>query len=113
MAPIVNARVERRYVTPAEVGVPAIGHMDFFASDALKEDGPRSAIGCCPIAQDARITRLRLTPASERASHRSRDVLQELNVHLKHGFTEAELAVVARWLEQAAQLDSEISAKSY
>jgi predicted alpha/beta hydrolase len=30
VAPLVNARVERRQVAPADAGVPAIGHMGFF-----------------------------------------------------------------------------------
>jgi predicted alpha/beta hydrolase len=30
VAPLVNARVERRQLKPADAGVPAIGHMGFF-----------------------------------------------------------------------------------
>ncbi|MYM65566.1 alpha/beta fold hydrolase [Pseudoduganella sp. FT55W] len=36
--PLVNARIERRHVTPREAGLPAIGHMGFFrkrSADAL------------------------------------------------------------------------------
>lgn len=54
--------------------------------------------------QDARITRLRLTVAGEQASGQAQHVLKDLNAQLKQGFTEAELAVVARWLAQAATL---------
>lgn len=54
---------------------------------------------------DARMTRLRLTTSGERASLQARQALQELNGHLQSGFTEAELAVVARWLEQAGTLN--------
>lgn len=54
---------------------------------------------------DGRTTRLQLTAAGEQASQQSRRLLQELNGHLKSGFTDAELAVVARWLEQAATLE--------
>lgn len=53
---------------------------------------------------DGRATRLRLTADGERASRQSRRLLDELNGHLKAGFSEAELAVVARWLQQAATL---------
>lgn len=58
---------------------------------------------------DARITRLRLTAAGEQASLQAQHALQELNTHLKSGFTDAELAVVARWLAQAAALDGSAS----
>lgn len=55
---------------------------------------------------DARMTRLQLTAAGEDASVQADRALQELNAHLKAGFTEAELAVVARWLAQATTLDA-------
>lgn len=54
---------------------------------------------------DARMTRLRLTEKGEQASQQAHHALQDLNAHLKAGFTEDELAVVARWLAQAATLD--------
>ncbi|MGB6055496.1 MAG: MarR family winged helix-turn-helix transcriptional regulator [Burkholderiaceae bacterium] len=56
--------------------------------------------------RDGRMTRLGLTVAGKEASVQAHGALQELNTHLKAGFTDAELAVVARWLEQAAALDS-------
>jgi DNA-binding MarR family transcriptional regulator len=56
---------------------------------------------------DGRATRLRLTADGERASRQSRRLLDQLNGHLKSGFTEAELAVVARWLEQVATLSDD------
>ena len=55
--------------------------------------------------RDGRMTRLRLTAAGEEASLQAHHALQELNTHLKAGFTDAELAVVARWLAQATTLD--------
>lgn len=55
---------------------------------------------------DARMTRLRLTSHGEQAGRHAHRVLDELNGHLKAGFSPAELAVVARWLDQAATLDS-------
>lgn len=53
---------------------------------------------------DARMTRLRLTVQGEQASARSHLVLQDLNGQLKAGFSSDELAIVARWLAQAAAL---------
>lgn len=59
-------------------------------------------------ARDARLTRLRMTPAGEAAGARAGAVLAELNARLAEGFTADELAVVARWLDQAAALDTEL-----
>ena len=56
---------------------------------------------------DARMTRLRLTAQGEQAGARSHLVLQDLNEQLKAGFSSDELAVVARWLAQAAALGQE------
>ena len=53
---------------------------------------------------DARMTRLRLTEKGTDASQQAHHALQDLNAHLKAGFTEDELAVVGRWLAQAAAL---------
>jgi len=53
---------------------------------------------------DARLTRLRLSAAGVQAGVQADGALRDLNAHLKGGFTEAELAVVARWLAQAGQL---------
>ena len=55
---------------------------------------------------DARVTRLQLTAIGEKASVQADRALQKLNARLKAGFTDAELAVVARWLAQAATLES-------
>lgn len=57
---------------------------------------------------DARMTRLRITAAGMQASMQSRQVLHILNGQLQAGFSEAELAVVARWLHQATALDNEL-----
>lgn len=54
-------------------------------------------------AHDARLTRLRLSEAGRAASRQATAALAELNAALRAGFTEQELAVVARWLEQAAR----------
>lgn len=53
---------------------------------------------------DARVTRLRLTDAGAQAGAQAQQVLAQLNGQLTEGFTDAELAVVARWLERAASL---------
>ncbi len=54
---------------------------------------------------DARMTRLRLTANGEQAGAQSHQVLQTLNGKLTSGFSDAELGVVARWLEQAARVE--------
>lgn len=56
-------------------------------------------------SSDARMTRLRLTTAGAAAGVQAQQALQELNLRLKANFTDDELAVVARWLGQAATLD--------
>lgn len=48
--------------------------------------------------EDGRIWRLWLTPAGHKALARSKAGLAELNARLSEGFTEAEIAIVARWL---------------
>ena len=55
-------------------------------------------------AHDARLTRLRLSETGREASRQATSALAELNAQLAKGFTREELAVVARWLEQAARL---------
>lgn len=55
-------------------------------------------------ALDARMTRLRLTAAGREASARAKAVLAQLNARLTEGFSEEELQVVARWLEQGARV---------
>lgn len=55
--------------------------------------------------QDARMTRLRLTPAGARAGDTARAVLAGLNARLTEGFSTEELATVARWLERVAELE--------
>lgn len=57
-------------------------------------------------AQDARLTRLRMTGAGRDAGARAGEVLVELNARLMEGFTPDELQVVARWLAQAAALET-------
>lgn len=60
-------------------------------------------------AQDARLTRLRMTGAGRDASARADEVLLELNARLSAGFTPEELQTVARWLAQAAELEPRAS----
>lgn len=57
-------------------------------------------------ASDARLTRLRMTDDGRQAGIRAAGVLIELNERLADGFTDDELQVVARWLAQAAALDT-------
>jgi DNA-binding MarR family transcriptional regulator len=57
---------------------------------------------------DARVTLLRPTPSGERAAAAAQAVLAGLNPRLTAGFTPAELATVARWLEQVAALEAEV-----
>ena len=58
-------------------------------------------------AHDGRLTRLRLTPAGVAASAQAHVVLDQLNARLLRGFTAEEQAVVARWLNHAAEVLSE------
>lgn len=55
-------------------------------------------------AHDARLTRLRLSSEGRQASRQAALALAELNQRLCAGFTPDELALVARWLEQATRL---------
>ncbi|MEH6438269.1 MarR family winged helix-turn-helix transcriptional regulator [Massilia sp. DD77] len=55
-------------------------------------------------AHDARLTRLRLSGQGREASRLATGALAELNAKLSAGFTQQELAVVARWLDQATRL---------
>lgn len=48
--------------------------------------------------EDGRAWRLWLTPAGRAALAQSKAGLAEINVRLADGFTEAEIAIVARWL---------------
>ena len=48
--------------------------------------------------EDGRVWRLWLTPAGRAALAQSKAGLAEINARLTDGFTEAEIAVVARWL---------------
>ncbi|MGO4331560.1 MarR family winged helix-turn-helix transcriptional regulator [Cupriavidus sp. 2TAF22] len=50
-------------------------------------------------AADGRASRVWLTPAGRAAHGRSKAGLVELNARLSDGFSEAEMAVVARWLQ--------------
>jgi len=54
---------------------------------------------------DGRVTRLRLTPAGEEASVRSKEMLKQLNERISDGFSSDELAIVARWLLHVSDLD--------
>ncbi|SDT48464.1 MarR family winged helix-turn-helix transcriptional regulator [Actinoplanes derwentensis] len=51
-----------------------------------------------PDAADARAVRLSLTPAGRAAVEAAKSVVRELNAEMSDGFTDGELAVVARWL---------------
>jgi DNA-binding MarR family transcriptional regulator len=57
---------------------------------------------------DARVTRVRLTHAGIDASLQAHAVLRTLNTRLTAGFTPDELAVVARWLTQVAELERDL-----
>jgi DNA-binding MarR family transcriptional regulator len=50
------------------------------------------------VADDARATRLAITPRGRRTLERARPLLDELNATIATGFTAAELEVVARFL---------------
>jgi DNA-binding MarR family transcriptional regulator len=54
---------------------------------------------------DARLTRLRMTAAGEKAAALARTALAGLNERMTAGFSEAELETVARWLERVAGLE--------
>jgi DNA-binding MarR family transcriptional regulator len=56
---------------------------------------------------DARLTRLRATSEGERAASSARVALAGLNARLTRGFSDDELAVVARWLEQVGALEKD------
>ncbi|MDY0964396.1 MULTISPECIES: MarR family winged helix-turn-helix transcriptional regulator [Massilia] len=53
---------------------------------------------------DGRVTRLRLTQAGAEASAQSSEMLKELNLRISDGFSDEELAVVARWLSHVGNL---------
>jgi DNA-binding MarR family transcriptional regulator len=54
---------------------------------------------------DGRVTRVRLTARGLDASRQAHAVLQDLNARLTAGFAPDELAIVARWLTQVAELE--------
>jgi len=54
---------------------------------------------------DGRVTRLRLTQSGEDASAKSREMLKELNKRISDGFSNEELATVARWLSHVSDLE--------
>jgi DNA-binding MarR family transcriptional regulator len=56
---------------------------------------------------DARLTRVRMTAAGEQAAGKAKTALAELNQRITKGFSDAELATVARWLEQVAELEDQ------
>ncbi len=58
----------------------------------------------CADAHDGRLTRLRLTPAGERANAQAGIVLKDLNLQLRAGFSDDEMATVARWLKHVCDL---------
>ncbi len=56
-------------------------------------------------AQDGRTLRVWLLPAGRAQLPALKKALQRINARLAEGFTEAELAVVARWLTHVQRLD--------
>ncbi|WP_059415670.1 MarR family winged helix-turn-helix transcriptional regulator [Cupriavidus basilensis] len=50
-------------------------------------------------ADDGRASRIWLTPAGRAARARAKAGLAQLNARLTEGFSEAEMAIVARWLQ--------------
>jgi DNA-binding MarR family transcriptional regulator len=57
---------------------------------------------------DGRVTRVRLTAQGQEAGRQAQAVLQALNARLTAGFAPDELAVVARWLTQVADLERDL-----
>ena len=53
---------------------------------------------------DARAVRLTLTPLGRQAAVTARTVVRDLNAQLTEGFSDEEVRVIARWLEQAGRL---------
>jgi DNA-binding MarR family transcriptional regulator len=58
---------------------------------------------------DGRVTRVRLTAQGQEASRQAHAVLQALNARLTAGFAPDELAVIARWLTQVADLERDLA----
>ena len=61
-----------------------------------------------PCPEDARAQRAWLTPAGRRLLPGLHAALVQINRGLKEGFTEAELQVVARWLQHVQQLNTSL-----
>jgi len=59
-----------------------------------------------PDEHDGRTQRVWLQPAGQAQLPVLKKALQRINARLNEGFTEAELAVVARWLAHVQHLDS-------
>ncbi|WP_290871567.1 MarR family transcriptional regulator [Aquabacterium sp.] len=59
-----------------------------------------------PDPEDGRTQRVWLRPAGLAQLPRLKPITQRINRQLSQGFTEAELAVVARWLTHVQQLDT-------
>jgi DNA-binding MarR family transcriptional regulator len=57
---------------------------------------------------DGRVTRVRLSARGQDASRQAKAVLQDLNARLTAGFARDELAIVARWLTQVAELGHDL-----
>lgn len=62
-------------------------------------------------ADDGRLTRLRLSKDGKRAKDQATEVLEELNTRLSDGFSQEELATVARWLAQVVELENDIASR--
>lgn len=74
------------------VGAPAMSTM----ADRLARDG---FIERCRDDQDARATRVYLTERGRIGARRARAVLAQMNKRFNEGFSQAEMDVVARWLQ--------------
>jgi DNA-binding MarR family transcriptional regulator len=58
-----------------------------------------------PCPDDGRTQRVWLTPQGRALLPRLKQATQRINAQLTHGFTDAELQTVARWLSHVQQLD--------
>jgi DNA-binding MarR family transcriptional regulator len=59
-----------------------------------------------PCAEDGRTQRVWLRPDGRKQLPRLKPVTQRINRKLTEGFTEAEIAIVARWLAHVQRLDA-------
>ena len=74
------------------IGAPAMSGM----ADRLARYG---LIERCRDGKDGRIMRVYLTELGQANARRAKAVVAQMNVRFTEGFTEADMAVVARWLQ--------------